>query len=52
MNNESEIYPKRVEVLLTEKQYRYLEIFNLMKGKPGLSASVRNIIEEHRKNHK
>lgn len=50
-NKNSSVYKKAVEVLLTEKQYRYLEVVNMMKGKKGISVLIRDIIEEYRRNH-
>lgn len=48
--NRSDKY-KRVEVYLTDKQYRYLQALNLLKGMNGISEVIRNIVEEYRKNH-
>jgi len=42
---------KRVEVCLTDKQCRYLQALNLLKGKNGISEVIRIIVEEYRKNH-
>lgn len=49
--NRGGVYKKTLEILLTDKQYRYLEALNLLKNKNGLSEVVRDIIEEYRRNH-
>lgn len=51
MKNDSKKYPHKVEVTLTDKQYRYLEVLNLLKGKKGLSAVIRDIIDEYRRSN-
>lgn len=43
---------RRVEVCVTEKQYRYLQVLCLLKNKRGLSEVVREIIEQYRNSHK
>ena len=41
----------KVEVLLTDKEVRYLEALALLKKKKGLSDTIRMIIKEHRRNN-
>lgn len=43
---------KRVEILITDKQYRYLQALNLLKGKNGISEMIRTILEEYRNKHR
>lgn len=49
--NKSKIYKNNVDVLLTDKQVRYLEVLALLKNKKGLSDTIRMIIEDYRKNN-
>lgn len=51
MSDKRGMYKKEAKVLLTEKQYRYLEVLALLKNKRGLSDTIRMIIEEYRKNN-
>lgn len=52
MSDKRGMYKKEVTVLLTEKQYRYLEVLALLKNKRGLSDTIRMIIEDYRKNNR
>lgn len=52
MSDNKGIYKKEAKVLLTEKQYRYLEVLALLKGKRGMSDTIRMIIEDYKKNNR
>lgn len=45
-------YPRKVEVSLTEKQYRYLKVLCLLKNKKGVSEVIREIVEQYRNSHR
>lgn len=45
-------YPRKIEVSLTEKQYRYLQMLCLLKRKRGVSEVIREIVEQYRNSHR
>ena len=52
LSDKSGKYKKEIRVLVTEKQYRYLEVLALLKGKKGMSDTIRMIIEDYKKNNR